>query len=1264
MSLLRRLCLPLTLSLGLLALVLFALHPARSRAGEPPPYLQSGSFSPLLPRLGGEGGQGGMRGITPAQSPGPGAVVINEVAWGGTAASAYDEWIELYNNTGTAINLTNWVLKAADNTPVITLSGIISPYEYFLLERTDNSTVQDIPADQIYGNDGTFWALSNSGEILQLWDDQGNLIDTANSNGGSWPAGSGSPDYRSMERIDPAAPDTDANWASNNGIIRNGRDANGNPINGTPKCRNSVATPLADLTLSKTGPATADPGALVTYTIAFRNSGNITTAAVLLTDTLPPELTFVAQTSPYPFTQADPAILVWDVGDLAPGTASARITVTAQVTGTSGTTTLTNTAEAATATPEVTTTNNVAHAVTQLSPPAPALTLTHTGPPVLLAGGTFTAVLALGNTGDLTATGVVLTDALPAEVAFVTQTAPFPFRQADLDTLAWDAGDLPPGAQVLITVTLQASPALSGTPTFVATATEAGGGTVTAAWSAPVLPAVRLYALAPVNYAGSGEAAALINQSPYTASLSGWCLDDAPSSINRVCFPAGAEIGPGRILWLAQNGDGFYPVWGFDADWADNASERSVLLLPGSWPGFTDSGKAACLVSGTVVVDALAYGTGSATQGWSGPAVPYPYPGFPSGQVLYRKLDPATGLPVPDTDTAADWAQDPADPLRGRKLRYPGWDLEDLFFPAEITASAQVTVAVAPEGALSLTLQTIGVAQQSLKIAAYTLESVPVYQAVQERIQAGVVVTVLLESGPTGGMSPDEKWIARQLHNPPTSTVYFIGKTAARYRYHHAKYILVDDRLALVSSDNFTERSMPSDPVVNGTAGHRGFVLVTDSPGVVARLAELFRRDADPVHADVAPYDETYAPPSGYTPLPPPDWTTYTAPFSQVLATTATTVTVLHGPEHLLRPDDGLLGLLKRAGAGDAVAVMQLNEPVTWTAGIGTAGLNPRVQELVAAARRGAEVRVLLDEYYDTGTNVATCLYLNGIARGEFLPLSCRLGNVTGLGVHAKAFFVRVGEEKWVHVGSVNGTETAHKANREVALQVASADLYDFLMTVFEHDWARAHAPLVLPLYLPLVFRDYVPPADYPLVTEVFINPPGDDAGKEWIELYNPGPAVSLAGWTIGDAINVGDYGDGRYAFPAGAQLLRGQVIVVAACATNFAPTYGFNPTHEWTNCDPLVPDLVPVGSWAGFGLALGNAQDEVLLLKPDGALVDSVAWGGEPRAGVIPFLLDPGDTFPWSASLKRYPPTGDRNDCSRDFYVSWSPSPGRVSGE
>ena len=48
------------------------------------------------------------------------------------------------------------------------------------------------------------------------------------------------------------------------------------------------------------------------------------------------------------------------------------------------------------------------------------------------------------------------------------------------------------------------------------------------------------------------------------------------------------------------------------------------------------------------------------------------------GQILYRKLDQTTGLPVPDTDTAADWAQattveeNGLDLINGMKVQYPG----------------------------------------------------------------------------------------------------------------------------------------------------------------------------------------------------------------------------------------------------------------------------------------------------------------------------------------------------------------------------------------------------------------------------------------------------------------------------------------------------------------------------------------------------------------------------------------------------------------
>jgi len=809
----------------------------------------------------------------------------------------------------------------------------------------------------------------------------------------------------------------------------------------------------------------------------------------------------------------------------------------------------------------------------------------------------------------------------------------------------------------------------------VATATERSGRIETASWAVSILPYVRLYALEPVNYGGGGEAAALVNLGAYTTTLSGWCLDDRLASPSRTCFPVGAEVGPGRTLWLAQDADGFYAVWGFDADWAITATARPVPLLDGSWPGFTDDGEAVYLLDDADrVVDALAYGSGSAAEGWTGPAVPYPYAGYGTGQVLYRKLDPITGLPVPDTDTAADWAQDPDDPTYGRKLRYPGWDLEEFFFPAVATPTAPVTLAVAPDGALDLVSRTLASAQRSILIEAYTFESVPLYEVISRRLRAGVVVTVLLEGGPAGWTSADRKtelWIAQRIDSHPNGSVYFLYGDPTygdptRYLYQHAKFIVVDGEVALISTDNFGGRGMPSDRKDNGTYGHRGFVVAVRSPGVVARLGAIFTRDCDPAHhADLVPYgtDPFVLDDPAFVPLPESDWTTYTAPFTAAVTATATDFTVVQAPENALRDRDALLGLFLRAGPGDTIAGMQLNEPYTWTDGVGDVGLNPRLQALVTAARQGASVRLLLDEYYDDGDNTETCRLLNGIADVEGIDLVCRLGNVAGLGVHAKAFFVALGEERWVHLGSINGTENSNKRNREVAVQFRSPAAYARAMEVFDYDWNQAHGPLIHRVFLPLGARDHVPPADYPLISEVLINPSGNDAGYEWVELYNPGPAVPIGGWTLGDAVAEGDYGDGRYAFPAGAQMLPGQAIVVAACATNFATEYGRNPDYEWVGCDPAVPDLAPVGSWEGFGMALGNAQDEVLLLRADGSQVDSVAWGGDVRVDVVPYPLDVGDTFPFGATLKRYPPNVDRNDCSRDFYVSWDPSPGNVAG-
>nr|WP_245345426.1 phospholipase D-like domain-containing protein [Halobacillus andaensis] len=155
-----------------------------------------------------------------------GDVVVNEVAWMGTTDSFNDEWIELHNTTDESIDLSSWTLSAEDGTPDISLSGSIPAEGYYLLERTDDTTVTEVSADQIYSG-----ALSNSDESLELRDGSENVVDTVDD----WHAGDNDK-KATMERIDPETSGTNStNWADAAASYNGGY--------GTPKDDNSSNEP-------------------------------------------------------------------------------------------------------------------------------------------------------------------------------------------------------------------------------------------------------------------------------------------------------------------------------------------------------------------------------------------------------------------------------------------------------------------------------------------------------------------------------------------------------------------------------------------------------------------------------------------------------------------------------------------------------------------------------------------------------------------------------------------------------------------------------------------------------------------------------------------------------------------------------------------------------------------------------------------------------------------------------------------------------------
>ena len=149
-------------------------------------------------------------------------IVINEIAWMGTEKAASDEWLELYNNANYGINLNGWSLKIQGSFQ-IALKGMIPAKGFYLLERSDDQTLPNIPADMIFKG-----SLANKGQKIGLYNKAGILIDEVDCSQG-WFSGDNA-SKQTMERISPEKDGLSASsWQTSV------------PLGGTPKFQNSLA---------------------------------------------------------------------------------------------------------------------------------------------------------------------------------------------------------------------------------------------------------------------------------------------------------------------------------------------------------------------------------------------------------------------------------------------------------------------------------------------------------------------------------------------------------------------------------------------------------------------------------------------------------------------------------------------------------------------------------------------------------------------------------------------------------------------------------------------------------------------------------------------------------------------------------------------------------------------------------------------------------------------------------------------------------------
>ena len=553
--------------------------------------------------------------------------------------------------------------------------------------------------------------------------------------------------------------------------------------------------------------------------------------------------------------------------------------------------------------------------------------------------------------------------------------------------------------------------------------------------------------------------------------LGGWGVGDGEGQIRLPDL----VLRPGQRIWCAKQATAFNSIWARNpACEYQRDTDASVPNASGIAPNLKNSGDELILFAPDgSVADAVVFGAGDVgVEGWQGAALqPYqPSNSFASeGQVFYRLFRPATGLPaLPDSDTLEDWAQGNRDPLKGRRAAYAGWALHQLGQAAAVTWAQphRATILVAPDNAFLNILGLLASAHQSIDIETYELTHPDLVGLLARRARAGVRVRVLLEGGPVGGLTDDTRWAAQQLSDAGAEVRFMVndvGNAHDRYPYQHSKFIVVDNKRLLVSTENFKTSSLPVDVADGETLGRRGYAIIIEDPVLVARARLIFDLDANPAYPDIFIWQEddpTYgAPPAGYQPPAPGDLQGYPVRHPAALtATDATAAVLFTAPETTLFPSP-LLDLIARAGPGDVILTQQLYEHPYWGAVSSNANDDPnvRLNALVDAARRGARVRILLDDFFDAPyqprSNLNTVNALNALAQAEHLDLVARRGNPTGAGIHAKLHLLALGAERWSVVSSVNGSEASNKLNRELGLALQSAQTYHYLKHVFDADW-------------------------------------------------------------------------------------------------------------------------------------------------------------------------------------------------------------------
>jgi phosphatidylserine/phosphatidylglycerophosphate/cardiolipin synthase-like enzyme len=524
----------------------------------------------------------------------------------------------------------------------------------------------------------------------------------------------------------------------------------------------------------------------------------------------------------------------------------------------------------------------------------------------------------------------------------------------------------------------------------------------------------------------------ILNPTDEAIELENIVLSDSGGSLY---FPMDSTIGAHQEITIAENSTSFHEDTLEHAEFRFGPGDAVPLTMSGIFKLKNDGDEVLLKTRTGRVLDVFCYGESSYnSEGWTGKCAE---PLMKSG-VAKRVMLEGQYL---DTNTSYDW----------NSLREYGLGQSD-FSLKTITSTSEVIAFSSPDTSFEVISKAIDDAQQTIHIALYQFTNLQLAEHLLDAVERGVSVKILLEEGIVQGIEDDQRRIMKEIWDKGGEiSLLKANKTDGsfeRYRYLHSKYAVIDGEATIVTSENWGNSGIPKD----NSYGNRGWGLLTRNKELAEDMLEVFLEDWNPMRRDISRYVPGDYPTSpGYVPDPLVPEGDYDGQFHSTTVSGNIPITMVLSPDTSL-DEAAIIGMMRNAKS--SIWIQQFYLVPDW----GNGKTNPYFEELLEAARRGVDIRVLLDgsDYNvepDDFDNDDVVDYLNSLAHLEGLDMIAKLFNATSHGVlkiHNKGMIV---DGNQVLVSSINWNRNSIARNRETGIIIESEEIGEHFARIFLYDW-------------------------------------------------------------------------------------------------------------------------------------------------------------------------------------------------------------------